>query len=129
MKAPDAPAYNFRASEAFRRMEDIACRLVLENQDLNLLAHAKVFRDKAAAAVREQNAAVLRSFGLRDVPRPQDVSKYDLRVQLEKYRAALDAETRRHDGLAGQLEAATREFLEREVELNALIHEQTRLLE
>ena len=30
MKAPDAPAYNFRASEAFRRMEDIACRLVLE---------------------------------------------------------------------------------------------------
>lgn len=124
----DSP-YNFRNSEAFKRMEAIACRLVLDNQDINLLAHAKVFKEKVVLAVREQNVAVLKSFGLKEIPRPQEVSKYDLRGQLERYRAALEAESRRQEALSSQLEETTREFLEREIELNALIHEQTRLLE
>lgn len=120
--------YNVRNSQAFKRMEEIACRLVLENQELNLTAHTKVFKDKVQTAVKEHNAAVLSRFGLKEVPRPQEVSKYDLRVQYEKYRTALEAETRRCDAIAQKLESTTQEYLSREVELNTLIYQQSRLL-
>lgn len=125
----DAPAYNFKDSPAFRKMEEIACRLVLDNQDLNLIAHTKVFKERATLALRGQQVEILKRHGLRDVTHPQEATKYDLKVQLEKAKEALDQENRRHEALTQRLESSAKEYLEREVELNSLILLQGNVLE
>jgi hypothetical protein len=125
----DPLPYNFKQSPAFRKMEEIACRLVLNNQDLNLISQTKVFKERATLALRGQQAEILKKYGLREVTHPQEATKYDLKVQLEKAREALEKENLRHETLTKKLEMSTMEFLDREVELNSLIILQGNLLE
>lgn len=125
----DPAAFDFRTSPAFRRMEQIACRLVLDNQDLNLVAHTKVFREKAQSALREQQTEILRGFGVREISGANEVNKYDLQVQLDRSREALARENARGDALKQRLEESTQEFMDREIELNTLILRQKGVLE
>lgn len=121
--------YNYKNSEAFKKMEELACKLVLENQDLNLLSKAKIFKEKASSAIKNQNSTILKSFDLKEITKTNDLTKFDIRVQYDKYRAVLEKEQKRNDVLTKNLEEMTKEYLNREIELNTLIYHQTEVFE
>ena len=77
--------YSFKNSKAYQKMEELACKLVVDNQDINLISNAKLFKDKAQLMIKENNTNCLKTHGLKEVTKNQVISKYDLRVQREKY--------------------------------------------
>lgn len=121
--------YCYKNSAAFKKMEDLACKLILDNQDLNLLSTTKIFKEKAQQAVKDQNSSVLTSLKLKDISTIQTSTKFDLKIQFEKHKNTLELENKKHEKLSATLENTTKEFLEREIHLNLLIFQQTRVLE
>ena len=125
---PTIQNYSFKQTLAYKKMEELACKLIVDNQDINLLGSSKIFKDKAALAIKENNADTMKKFGLKDAPVFQDLSKQELRIQYDKYKATLEAETKKHEKLTVSLEETTKEYLDREIELNTLIFQQNDLL-
>lgn len=113
--------YDYKSSAAFKKMEELASRLMLENQ--NLIPVSKIFKEKAQNALKERNQDLInRVYQGPPYETTNAMSNSNsLNLRYEKIKATLDAETKLNEELQVKEEQQLSNFVQRELELEAQI--------